>query len=149
MTRTKYEFVEQDPLVKELSEHHKQQRRNIEVHQRGLIHDCRKVNHLLLAFDCVINKMFSLEGIKDVKVLETVTGDDIECWWGAYDQASDAVIRAVVDQCREVSLHDIKLKRLRDESKATCEALGNARAKARERYDEMQKEAASADKSTD
>ncbi|REJ66094.1 MAG: hypothetical protein DWQ28_08395 [Proteobacteria bacterium] len=149
MTRTKFEFVEQDPLVKELSEHHKQQHRDIQEHQRGLIRDCRKVNHLLLAFDCVINKMFSLEGVKDVKVLETVTGDDIECWWGAYDQASDAVIRAVVDQCREVSLHDIKLKRLRDEAKATCEALGNARAKARERYDEMQKEAASADKSKD
>ena len=149
MTRTKFEFVEQDPLVKELSEHHKQQHRGIQEHQRGLIRDCRKVNHLLLAFDCVINKMFSLEGIKDVKVLETVTGDGIECWWGAYDQASDAVIRAVVDQCREVSLHDIKLKRLRDEANATCEALGNARAKARERYDEMQKEAASADESKD
>lgn len=149
MTRTKYEFVEQDPLVKELSEHHKQQHQDIQEHQRGLIRDCRKVNHLLLAFDCVINKMFSLEGVKDVKVLEAVTGDDIECWWGAYDQASDAVIRAVVDQCREVSLHDIKLKRLRDEAKATCEALSNARAKARERYDEMQKEAASADKSKD
>ena len=149
MTRTKFEFAEQDPLVVELSEHHKRQHRDIQEHQRGLIRDCRKVNHLLLAFDCVVNNMFSLEGVKDVKVLETVTGDDIECWWGAYDQASDAVIRAVVDQCREVSLHDIKLKRLRDEAKATCEALGNARAKARERYDEMQKEAASADKSKD
>ena len=146
MTRTKLEFVEQDPLVKELSEHHKQQHQNIQEQQRGLVRATRKVNHLLLAFDCVINKMFTLEGIKDEKVLERVTGDDIECWWGAYDQASDAVLRAVVEQCRDVSLHDIKIKRLRDEAKATCESLGNARAKPRARYDEMQKEAVDAEK---
>ena len=146
MTRSKFEFVEQDPLVKELSEHHKQQHQNIQEQQRGLVRATRKVNHLLLAFDCVINKMFTLEGIKDEKVLEHVTGDDIECWWGAYDQASDAVLRAVVEQCRDVSLHDIKIKRLRDEAKATCESLGNARAKARARYDEMQKEAVDAEK---
>ena len=146
MTRSKFEFVEQDPLVKELSEHHKQQHQNIQEQQRGLVRATRKVNYLLLAFDCVINKMFTLEGIKDEKVLERVTGDDIESWWGAYDQASDAVLRAVVEQCRDVSLHDIKIKRLRDEAKATCESLGNARAKARTRYDEMQKEAADAEK---
>ena len=149
MTRTKYEFVEQDPLVKELSEHHKQQAENILDQHRGLVRDARKVGHLLLAFDCVINKMFNLEGVKDEKVLEAVTGDDIECWWGAYDQASDAVLLAIVDQCRDVSLRDIKIKRLRDESKATCRSLGAAREKARARYDEMQKEAAGADKSSD
>lgn len=150
MTRTKLEFVEQDPLVRELSEHHKKQHQNIQEHQRGLIRDCRKVNHLLLAFDCVINKMISIEDISDKEnKVEAFTGDDIECWWGLYDQASDAVLQAVVEQCREVSLRDIKLKRLRDEAKATCESIGNARAKARARYDEMQKEAAGADKSTD
>ena len=149
MTRSKYEFVEQDPLVKELSEHHKQQHENIRDQHRGLVRDARKVGHLLLAFDCVINKMFSLEGVKDEKVIEAVTGDDLETWWGAYDQASDAVLRAIVDQCRDVSLRDIKIKRLRDESQSTCQSLGAAREKARARYDEMQKEAASADKSSD
>ena len=101
------------------------------------------------AFDCVVNKMFSLEGKKDEKVIEAVTGDDLETWWGAYDQASDAVLRAIVDQCRDVSLRDIKIKRLRDESQSTCRSIGAAREKARARYDEMQKEAASADKSSD
>ena len=149
MTRTKFEFAEQDPLVKELSEHHKQQHENIREQHRGLVRDARKVGHLLLAFDCVINKMFSLECVEDGKVLETVTGDDLETWWGAYDQASDAVLRAIVDQCRDVSLRDIKIKRLRDESQSTCRSLGAAREKARARYDEMQKEAASADKSKD
>lgn len=149
MTRTKLEFVEQDPLVKELSEHHKQQHENIRDQHRGLVRDARKVGHLLLAFDCVINKMFSLEGEKDEKVIEAVTGDDLETWWGMYDQASDAVLRAIVDQCRDVSLRDIKIKRLRDESQSTCKSLGAAREKARARYDEMQKEAASADKSKD
>ena len=150
MTRTQFEFVEQDPLVKELSEHHKQQHENIREQHRGLVRDARKVGHLLLAFDCVINKMFSLEGVEDAKgKIEAVTGDDLECWWGAYDQASDAVLRAIVDQCRDVSLRDIKIKRLRDESQSTCRSLGAAREKARARYDEMQKEAASADKSKD
>lgn len=150
MTRSKYEFVEQDPLVKELSEHHKQQYENIRDQHRGLVRDARKVGHLLLAFDCVINKMFSLEGVKDDKNrIEAVTGDDLETWWGAYDQASDAVLRAIIDQCRDVSLRDIKIKRLRDESQSTCRSLEAAREKARARYDEMQKEAASADKSSD
>ena len=150
MTRTKYEFVEQDPLVRELSEHHKQQHENIRDQHRGLVRDARKVGHLLLGFDCVIHKMFSLEDVKDVEgKIEAVTGDDLETWWGAYDQASDAVLRAIVDQCRDVSLRDIKIKRLRDESKATCKSLQAAREKARIRYDEMQKEAASAGKSTD
>ena len=67
MTRSKFEFVEQDPLVKELSEHHKQQHENIRDQHRGLVRDARKVGHLLLAFDCVINKMFSLEGLEDNK----------------------------------------------------------------------------------
>ena len=150
MTRTKFEFVEQDPLVKELSEHHKQQHENIREQHRGLVRDARKVGHLLLAFDCVINKMFSLEGVQDQSnKVEAVTGDALETWWGAYDQASDAVLRAIVDQCRDVSLRDIKIKRLRDESQSTCKSLGAAREKARARYDEMQKEAASADKSSD
>jgi len=154
MTRTKSEFVEQDPLVKELSEHHKQQHENILDQHRGLVQDARKVGHLLLAFDCVINKMFSLEGVEDswgglTDKVEAVTGDDIETWWGMYDQASDAVLRAIVDQCRDVSLRDIKIKRLRDESQATCKSISAAREKARVRYDEMQKEAASADKSKD
>lgn len=150
MTRTKYEFVEQDPLVKELSEHHKQQHETILENRRGLVRDARKVGHLLLAFDCVINKMFSLEDVKDEKnKVEAVTGDDLETWWGAYDQASDAILRAIVDQCRDVSLRDIKIKRLREESSSTCKSLMAARDKARARYDEMQKEAASADKSTD
>ena len=150
MTRSKFEFVEQDPLVKELSEHHKQQHQNIQEQQRGLVRATWKVNHLLLAFDCVINKMFSLEGVEDSKEnIEAVTGDDLETWWSMYDQASDAVLRAIVDQCRDVSLRDIKIKRLRDESQSTCRSIGAAREKARARYDEMQKEAASADKSSD
>ena len=142
MTRTKLEFVEQDPLVKELSEHHKQQHENIRDQRRGLLRDSRKVGHLLLAFDCVINKMFDLEDEKDEKVLKAVTGDDLECWWALYDQASEAVLRAIVNQCRDVQLRDIKIKRLRDESLSTCKSLGAAREKARARYDEMQKEAA-------
>ena len=150
MTRTKLEFVEQDPLVKELSEHHKQQHENIAEVKRGLLQDARKVGHLLLALDCVINKMYSLEGIEDEKEkVETVTGDDLSTWWGMYDQASECVLRAIVDQCRDVSLRDVKIKRLREESKSTCRSLGAAREKARARYDEMQKEAASADKSSD
>ena len=148
MTRTKTEFVEQDPLVKELSEHHKQQHENITDQQRGLLRDARKVGSLLLALDCVLNKMFSLEEVNDENnKVEAVTGDDLETWWGAYDQASDAVLRAIVDQCRELSLRDIKIKRLRDESRSTCQSLGAAREKARARYDEMKKEAASASKS--
>tara|TARA_Y100000289_G_scaffold27614_2_gene27192 strand:+ start:160 stop:612 length:453 start_codon:yes stop_codon:yes gene_type:complete len=147
MTRTQFEFVEQDPLVKELSEHHKQQHENIRDQHRGLVQDARKVGYLLLAFDCVINKMFSLEGVEDPKdKINAVTGDDLETWWGMYDQASDAVLRAIVDQCRDVSLRDIKIKRLRDESQSTCRSLGAAREKARTRYDEMQKEAADAEK---
>ena len=150
MTRSKFEFVEQDPLVKELSEHHKQQHQNIQEQQRGLVRATRKVNHLLLAFDCVINKMFSLDGIEDSKdKIEAVTGDDLETWWAMYDQASECVLRAIVDQCRDVSLRDVKIKRLREESRSTCRSLGAAREKARARYDEMQKEAASADKSSD
>ena len=150
MTRTKFEFAEQDPLVVELSEHHKQQHENIREQHRGLVRDARKVGHLLLAFDCVINKMFSLEGVEDGKgKVEAVTGDDLETWWGAYDQASECVLRAIVDQCRDVSLRDVKIKRLREESRSTCRSLGAAREKARARYDEMQKEAASADKSSD
>ena len=78
MTRTKLEFVEQDPLVKELSEHHKQQHENISEVKRGLLQDARKVGFLLLALDCVINKMYSLEGIEDSKdKIEAVTGDDL------------------------------------------------------------------------
>ena len=150
MTRTKLEFVEQDPLVKELSEHHKQQHENISEVKRGLLQDARKVGHLLLALDCVINKMYSLEGIEDEKEkVETVTGDDLGTWWSMYDQASECVLRAIVDQCRDVSLRDVKIKRLREESRSTCRSLGAAREKARARYDEMQKEAASADKSSD
>ena len=146
MTRSKSEFVEQDPLVKELTEHHKQQHQNIRDEHSGLVRDSRKVGHLLLAFDCVINKMFSLEDLEDKNgKIEAVTGDDLECWWGAYDQASDAVLRAIVDQCRDVSLRDVKIKRLRDESKSTCKSLGVAYEKARARYDEMQKEAANAE----
>ena len=150
MTRTKSEFVEQDPLVKELSEHHKQQHENILDQHRGLVRDARKVGHLLLAFDCVVNKMFSLEGVEDSwgglkDKVEAITGDDIETWYGMYDQASDAVLRAIVDQCRDVSLRDIKLKRLREESKTTCQSLGAAREKARARFDEMREEATSAD----
>ena len=136
MTRSKFEFVEQDPLVKELSEHHKQQHENIRDQHRALVRDARKVGHLLLAFDCVINKMFSLEGVEDSKdKIEAVTGDDLETWWGMYDQASDAVLRAIVDQCRDVSLRDIKIKRLREDSESTCRRIGAAREKARARYD--------------
>jgi hypothetical protein len=150
MNRTKLEFVEQDPLVKQLSEHQKQQHETIRDHQRSLIRDARKVGHLLLAFDCVVNKMSSLEDVKDEEnILESVTGDDSEIWWGIYDAASDAVLRAVVDQCRETSLRDIKIKRLTEDAKSTCKSLQTAVQKARARYDEMQKEAASADKSKD
>ena len=150
MTRTKFEFVEQDPLVRELSKDHKLQHEKIRDQHRGLVRDARKVGHLLLAFDCVVNKMFSLEGIEDEKEkIEAVTGDDLETWWGMYDQASECVLRAIVDQCRDVSLRDVKIKRLREESRSTCRSLGAAREKARARYDEMQKEAASADKSSD
>ena len=150
MTRTKYEFVEQDPLVKELSEHHKQQHENILEQHRGLVRDARKVGHLLLAFDCVLNKMFSLEGVQDQSnKVEAVTGDDFETWLSMYDQASDAVLSAIVDQCRDVSLRDVKIKRLREESRSTCRSLEAARGKALARYDEMQEEAANADKSSD
>ena len=150
MTRTQAEFVEQDPLVKQLTEHHQQQHENLHKYKAGLLEQARRVSSLLLAFDCVVNKMFAVEDVEDeANQLEAVTGDDLETWLLAYNQAGDVVMRSVVDQCREVSLHDLKIKRLREEIKTTCKSLSTAREKALKRYDEMSKEAATANEYAD
>ena len=140
MKLTIEEFISQDPLVKELTEHHAEQHANIRQQTAELTRECRKVSMLMLAFDIVIKKMFSLEEVEDTEnFVDKVTGESIDAWAWNFDMSSDTVLEAAVEKCREASVCDTKLNRLREQSAQTCKSITAAREKARKRFLEMQK----------
>ena len=140
MKLTIEEFISQDPLVKELTEHHAEQHANIRQQTAELTRECRKVSMLMLAFDVVLKKLFSLEEVKDAEnIVDKVTGESVDSWAFNFDMSSDTVLEAAVEKCREVGVCDTKLNRLREQSAQTCKSLQTAREKARKRFLEMQK----------
>jgi len=140
MKLTLEEFTSQDPLVKELSEHHSEQHTSLRNLQRELAFECRKVSMLVLAYDIVIKQMFSFEEAEDTEnIVEKVTGQPLDTWGFNFDMSSDTVLEAAVEKCREVGACDLKLKRLREQAHQTCQSLSAARAKAKKRFLEMQK----------
>jgi len=134
------EFISQDPLVKELTEHHSEQHTILRNQQRELTFECRKVSLLMLAYDIVVKQLFSFEEVEDTEhIVEKVTGEPVDSWGSNFDMSSDTVLEAVVEKCREVGVCDTKLKRLREQAHQTCHSLMSAKAKAKKRFQEMQK----------
>lgn len=137
-----YEFIEADPHVTEIREHHKEQHQSIHTKHRELRLLAREIPKLFLAYDACVNQMNRIE-VADKgsdQILEELTLDDLEVWANQYNSAAELVFQQIISTCQKVISKNYQLDRAQAEVKDTCKALSDARAKAKERFHEQEKE---------
>lgn len=78
-----------------------------------------KITSLGLAHDLMNRKQGELYEVdkKTTKILENITGDCDECWFGAYGTCDEEIQQLRINKCLEVSSYSIKIDELKEINK--------------------------------
>lgn len=132
------EFVENDEGYKLVRERHNKMHQEAQSARRDILHEIRKINMLLMAFDLCVEKAWEHEDIEEDseldKQLKRLTPDGSELWFGHYNAAAELIKEQMVDQCSKVLTTRYKAKKMQEEAVSHCDSLRAAREEAEKRY---------------
>ena len=78
-----------------------------------------KITSLGLAHDLMGRKQSELYEVskKTTKILQSITGDCDECWFGTYGTCDEEIQQLRINKCLEVSSYSIKIDELKEVNK--------------------------------
>ena len=132
------DFVENDDGYKLVKERHNKMHSEARSARMEVLHELRKINHLLLAFDLCVEKAWEHEDVEEDGVLDKelkrLTPDSSDIWFGQYNAAADLIKNQGVEQCRAVLMQVHVAEKLQKEASSHCNSLTAAREEAEKRY---------------
>ncbi len=132
------EFVDNDDGYKLVQERHNKMHQAARSAKMDVLHELRKINHLLLAFDLCVEKAWQHEDVEEDseldKQLKRLTPDSSDIWFGQYNAAADLIKDQGVEQCRTVLMAVHVAEKLQKEASSHCNSLTAAREEAQKRY---------------
>jgi len=136
-------FLDEDASYQAALKNHQELWSEVRSAQTDVRIALRRVTRLMLAVDVVRQQQFKHEDISEEqdKMLEELTTDDSETWYGQYDQAADDIEEAAVAACAMVVQKRAEVKDKKIKARGHCDLLNSAREQAREAFNKQQEEA--------
>tara|TARA_R100000030_G_scaffold63412_2_gene48089 strand:+ start:216 stop:698 length:483 start_codon:yes stop_codon:yes gene_type:complete len=131
-------FVEDDDGYKLVRERHNKMHQAARSARQDILHELRKINMLLMAFDLCVEKAWEHEDIAEDseldKQLKRLTPDGSELWFGHYNAAAELIKEQMIEQCKTVLMAEHAADKLMKEARSHCDSLSAAREEAEKRY---------------
>lgn len=132
------QFVQADEGYKLVRERHNKMHEAARSARADILHELRKINMLLMAFDLCVEKAWEHEDIEEDseldKQLKRLTSDSSDIWFGQYNAAAELIKQQMVEQCKTVLLAEHTAEKLHKEASSHCDSLSAAREEAEKRY---------------
>ena len=132
------EFVDNDDGYKLVRERHNKMHEAARSARADILHELRKINMLLMAFDLCVEKAWEHEDVEEDseldKQLKRLTSDSSDIWFGQYNAAAELIKQQMVEQCKTVLMAEHTAEKLHKEARSHCDSLTAAREEAEKRY---------------
>jgi len=132
------EFVDNDDGYKLVRDRHNKMHEAARSARADILHELRKINMLLMAFDLCVEKAWEHEDVEEDseldKQLKRLTSDSSDIWFGQYNAAAELIKQQMVEQCKTVLMAEHTAEKLHKEARSHCDSLTAAREEAEKRY---------------